>query len=183
MSGPARIVGGIAALAAAIVVVPAAAPAAPIDDYNVVRADWITDTVITPCKFTLTQLVNARNIAATADTYNDLPEKLDKEIASQRAGHCVNTPQPGSTLKATISPTRAKLRVRRTFTITVRTRTVKGKQVPVKNVIVRFAKHRPKTNSKGQVKITTTFTRVQTQYGSVALKGFKTSRFTVKVVK
>lgn len=170
-------------LVAALVALPATAPAAPIDDYNVVRADWAADTVITTCKFTLTQLLNARSIATTADTYNDFPAKLDTEIAGQRSGRCASVPRPGTTLRATITPTRAKLRKKTKLTITVTTTTLGGKRVPVKNVVVRFVKKRPKTNARGQAKITYTFTRVQTHRGSVALKGFKTSYFSVRVVR
>jgi len=179
----AGIIGVSAALVAALVALPAIAPAAPIDDYNVVRADWAADTLITPCKFTLSQLLNAQGIATTADRYTDFPTKLDAEIARQRAGVCKSVGQPGATLKATITPTRVKLRKKTTLTITVTTTTSAGRRVPVKDVVVRFVKKRPTTNAKGQAKITYTFTRVMVHKGSVTLKGFKTSYFSVGVVR
>jgi hypothetical protein len=181
----AGITGVSAALVAALVALPSLAPAAPIDDYNIVRADWAADTVITPCKFTLSQLGNARGIATTADAYTDFPTKLDAEIARQHAGVCAGSNQPaaGATLRATVSPTRAKFRKKITLTITVTTTTAAGRRVPVKNVVVRFLLKRPKTNAKGQAKITYTFTRVMTHKGSVALNGFKTSIFSLRVVR
>ena len=78
---------------AAILLLPGAnALAAPADDYNAVLSDWRGDQDITACRYTRTQLVNARNVAGTVpdfDTYAPgFREELAQEIARHDRGGC-----------------------------------------------------------------------------------------------
>ena len=66
-----------------------------VDDYRAVHNDWEGDGRITPCKWTVKQLQNARNIADDNpdDTYNGFPDRVDEEIARWRRGDCGARPQ------------------------------------------------------------------------------------------
>jgi hypothetical protein len=64
------------------------AMAAPIDDYAAIRRDWQPDRTITRCRFTLTQLENARRLLTPEDGYTDFPAALAAEIARRRGGGC-----------------------------------------------------------------------------------------------
>lgn len=68
----------------------ATALAAPTDDYTRVRVDWQDDGVITPCRFSETELENARDVAqSNADfAYTGLVDAIDAEIARWRRGGC-----------------------------------------------------------------------------------------------
>ena len=66
------------------------AAADPADDYRAVHRDWESDRQITPCRWTLNQLENARKVADDNpdDTYNGFPERVDDEIRRWRRGGC-----------------------------------------------------------------------------------------------
>ena len=69
----------------------AAAPGAlagPVEDYAAVRGDWQPDQVLTPCRFSLGQLLGARSQLTPEDGYTDLPSAISAEIARRRAGRC-----------------------------------------------------------------------------------------------
>jgi hypothetical protein len=72
---------------AAALIVPAAG-ADPSSDYSAVHADWDSDQVITPCRFTREQLVNARNLSTTDDTYTGFRDAVDAEIRRWDTGGC-----------------------------------------------------------------------------------------------
>ena len=82
-------------LVLALLVAAPAALADPADDYRAVHADWEDDREITPCRWTLEQLENARRLADENpdDTYNGFPEKVDAEIARWRRGDCDSRPR------------------------------------------------------------------------------------------
>ena len=78
---------------AAIFLLPgASALAAPVDDYNAVLADWRAGGDVTPCRFTRTQLVNARNVAGTVPDFDSYApgfrEEVTQEIARHDRGGC-----------------------------------------------------------------------------------------------
>jgi hypothetical protein len=80
-----------AGLVAAIAVGLAAAPGAlagPVEDYAAVRGDWQPDQVLTPCRFSLAELLGARSQLTPEDGYTDLPSAISAEIARRRAGGC-----------------------------------------------------------------------------------------------
>jgi hypothetical protein len=101
----------IGALVAAASVSGTAAPAAtaaPIDDYARIRGDWQPDRVITRCRYTITQLENARRLLTPEDNYTDFPAALAAELARQRRGGC----PAGGNLRPVITGLRV---TRRTF--------------------------------------------------------------------
>jgi Zn-dependent alcohol dehydrogenase len=62
--------------------------ATPAQDYVAVRGDWQPDQVLTPCRFTLAELLGARSQLTPEDSYTDLPSAISAEIARRRAGRC-----------------------------------------------------------------------------------------------
>ncbi|MGI9081787.1 MAG: lamin tail domain-containing protein [Thermoleophilaceae bacterium] len=83
----------VAAAAAVAVLLPtSSALATPGTDYRAVFRDWKPDRVITACRFTRTQLVNARKVAATVTDFNSYApgfrENVRREIARHDAGGC-----------------------------------------------------------------------------------------------
>jgi hypothetical protein len=89
----------VAALAAGMMPVSGAA-AAPADDYQAVFRDWQPDQDITICRFSRTQLVNARDVARTiADFESYAPgfnEELARELARHDSGGCRGVAVPPS---------------------------------------------------------------------------------------
>ena len=82
----------LAAMVTALGVLAAPATAAPVDDYDAIRADWGPDGRITSCAYTLEQLSNARQIAGQgSDTYTDFPAAIDREIGFYFSGGCPGT--------------------------------------------------------------------------------------------
>ena len=71
------------------------ASADPSDDYRAVHADWEDDAQITPCRWTVPQLENARAIADENpdDTYNGFPDRVDAKIVRWRRGDCDPRPR------------------------------------------------------------------------------------------
>lgn len=84
------------------------ASAEPADDYRAVHADWEADGQITPCRWTVPQLENARAIADENpdDTYNGFPDRVDAELARWRRGECDPRPQI-----AGVQPARERVRI------------------------------------------------------------------------
>lgn len=80
-------VGLVAAAAAGLAAAPGAL-AGPAEDYVAVRGDWQPDQVLTPCRFTLAELLGARSQLTPEDSYTDLPSAISAEIARRRAGLC-----------------------------------------------------------------------------------------------
>jgi hypothetical protein len=80
-------VGLVAAAAAGLAAAPGAL-AGPAEDYAAVRGDWQPDQVLTPCRFTLAELLGARSQLTPEDGYTDLPSAITAEIARRRAGRC-----------------------------------------------------------------------------------------------
>ena len=80
-------VGLVAAAAAGLAAAPGAL-AGPAEDYAAVRGDWQPDQALTPCRFSLAQLLGARSQLTSEDGYTDLPSAINAEIARRRAGGC-----------------------------------------------------------------------------------------------
>jgi hypothetical protein len=80
----------VAAAAVGLAVVPNAL-ATPAQDYAAVRGDWQPDQVLTPCRFSLAELLGARSQLTSEDGYTDLPSAITAEIARRRAGGCART--------------------------------------------------------------------------------------------
>jgi hypothetical protein len=81
-----------------LLIVLVAAPVAfadPADDYRAVHRDWEEGGTVTPCRWSVGQLENAREIADgnPDDTYNGFPERVDEEIARWRSGGCEPRPR------------------------------------------------------------------------------------------
>jgi hypothetical protein len=64
--------------------------AGPNDDYTRVRVDWQDDGAITPCRFSQTELGNARDVAQSSPdfSYTGLVDAIDVEIERWRTGGC-----------------------------------------------------------------------------------------------
>jgi hypothetical protein len=77
----------VAAAGAGLAAAPGAL-AGPVEDYAAVRGDWQPDQVLTPCRFSLGQLLGARSQLTPEDGYTDLPSAISAEIARRRAGRC-----------------------------------------------------------------------------------------------
>jgi hypothetical protein len=86
-----------------------AALAGPDDDYRAIKRDWARDQRITPCRWTVAQLENARGRLTYDDGYSDFPEAVRAEIRRQRSGH----PCPGARL-APGAPVLDRVRLTRT---------------------------------------------------------------------
>src|SRR5918997_4987056 len=82
-----------------IAVVPSA-HAAPADDYRAVFGDWQPDRDVAACRFTRSQLVNARNVATTVtdfDSYSPgFKDELGREIARHDARGCSGVAPPSA---------------------------------------------------------------------------------------
>lgn len=81
-----------------VLVLLLAAPAAvadSTDDYRAVHQDWEKDGRITPCRWSVSQLENARAVADENpdDTYNGFPDEVDVEIARWGRGDCAPRPR------------------------------------------------------------------------------------------
>lgn len=75
-----------------------AAPAAPADDFRAVFADWQRDQDVTACRFTRTQLANARS-AAGGDVDGYAPgfrEEVSRELRRRAGGGCRGVAPPSS---------------------------------------------------------------------------------------
>jgi hypothetical protein len=77
----------VAAAGAGLAAAPGAL-ATPAQDYAAVRGDWQPDQVLTPCRFTLAELLGARSLLTPEDAYTDFPSAISAEIARRRAGRC-----------------------------------------------------------------------------------------------
>ncbi|MDX6699695.1 MAG: hypothetical protein QOE65_3092 [Solirubrobacteraceae bacterium] len=78
-------------LGVVVVCALAAAPGASGDeysDYAAVRRDWQPDRVITACRFTVSQLENARSLLTGEDNYSGMQGAIEAEISRQRTGGC-----------------------------------------------------------------------------------------------
>jgi hypothetical protein len=80
-------VGLVAAAGVGLAAAPGAL-ATPAQDYAAVRGDWQPDQVLTPCRFTLAELLGARSLLTPEDSYTDFPSAISAEIARRRAGRC-----------------------------------------------------------------------------------------------
>lgn len=83
------VIAGAAAVAAVLTAAPASA--GPFEDYQAVRADWQADRIITPCRWSEQELVNAREVSDSVpdDQYTDFPSEVDRELVRWRSGGCV----------------------------------------------------------------------------------------------
>lgn len=97
----------LAIVLVALMLAPLAA-ADPVDDYRAVHHDWEKDGQVTPCYWTLEQLENARDVAASNpdDAYNSFPDRVAEEIARWRRGEC--DPRPRI---AGVKPARERVRI------------------------------------------------------------------------
>jgi hypothetical protein len=96
---------------------PSVALAAPSDDYRAVARDWQPDGVITPCRFSRTQLVNADRTAAALPGFDSyvpgFRTAVLREIEHRARGACKAKAKP----KLSISAIRARGGLRESVTI------------------------------------------------------------------
>lgn len=76
-----------ACLAAILLLAGASARATPAADYRAVLGDWQRDQDVTSCRFTRTQLVNARNQAAAVPDFDSYAPGFREEVAQEIARH------------------------------------------------------------------------------------------------
>lgn len=67
------------------------AHASPADDYMRIKRDWASDQRITPCRWTIADLENARDQLSGDDEYSDFADAIRAEIRRQRS----SDPCPG----------------------------------------------------------------------------------------
>ena len=116
------------ALAAALLLPAAAAPAAPVDDLRAVFEDWRPDRSITQCRFTRAQLVNALNISSGLDSDYYAPgfrDAVRREIARHDTGGCRGI--------STDSAARARSALRRLRIVAIRPRGGLRESVTIRN--------------------------------------------------
>lgn len=135
---------------------PAAVPAAPSDDFNAVFSDYQADGVITPCRFTRAQLVNARNNAPGDLTYYaSFGDAVNGEIARYDRGGCgvTTTPPAGSNPAVKIFGKGARIKITK-----VKAKgSARREQVVIKNVgsvTIPLARLKLVTRSRRTVKLT-----------------------------
>ncbi len=106
----ARITGVAAVAVACVLVLVPVADAAPIDDYQAVRAEYQPDGQITACRFTRLQLQNAANSTPPdVQTYDpNFGAKVQAEIRRHDAGGC---PAGGGNSGTRLNTTLARPRV------------------------------------------------------------------------
>jgi hypothetical protein len=174
----------LCAAAALIAAVPGA-QAGPSDDYTAVRQDYLANqgSQVTPCRFALTTLQNARSVASQnpEDSYNGFPEAVDREIARIGRGACVVGPTPGSKLSLSVTPRSVRRGHRTTFIFTVTGKQGRNK-IAVKGANVLFAGANRTTDRRGHARITKTLRgRLRTRTAKATLRGVKSATATVRV--
>jgi len=182
---PGKLVVAVVCATALVGAVPAA-QAGPSDDYTAVRQDYLANQArqVTPCRFSLAQLQNARSLAQQniEDSYNGFPDAVDREISRVGQGACVPIgPTPGSRLSLRVSPKSVRRGHGATFIFTVT-----GKQgrntIAVKGATVSFAGASRTTDRRGHARITKTLRgRLGTRSARATLRGVRSASVTVRV--
>ena len=80
--------GALAAVAVGVLGVAPGASGDEYGDYARVRGDWQPDRVLTACRFTVSELENARSVLTGEDNYSGLQGAIEDEIRRQRTGGC-----------------------------------------------------------------------------------------------
>lgn len=136
----------LALLALGAVAPPVLADAA--SDARAVYLDWQPDKVITACRFTRAQLVNAQTTAASSpdfDTYAPgFRDQINREIARYDSGGCQGISTPPSAAKRARSPLRkvriAKIRPKGGSAESVTIRNAGSKTVSLRGATLRDRK-------------------------------------------
>jgi hypothetical protein len=178
----------LCALTGLLIAAPGAV-AGPSEDYAFVRQDYLANQgrTITPCRFTIIQLQNARLVASQnpEDSYNGFPEAIDREIARRNRGLCgrglpTGTPTPGSRLGLSVSPRRVRRNHRATFTFTVTGRQG-STRIVVRGARVSFQGTRRTSDRNGRVRITKLFHSAGKRTATARLRGVKSATTQVTV--
>lgn len=154
-----------------------------VDDYRAVHNDWERDGKITPCKWTVAQLKNAREIADDNpdDTYNSFPDRVDDEIARWRRGECAAHAQI-----AGVKPKTGRVRLVNRFSSTVNVggmrlrdrqgnsiRLPRGMRIPPGGSVLAYSEHRIWDDGGDIARLVTKSGKVLSQYGYGRFSGRK----------
>jgi hypothetical protein len=177
-----------AVVAAGLAAVPAATSASPDSDYEALHADWQPDGRITHCRWSASELGNARSIATITptDSYTTFPAALDAEISSQHAGSCAagtgaNAPRPSSRITLTVSPASVRSGKRTQLRFRATARGVLGNRVPVAGATIGFAGATTKTDAQGLASLTHTVTGTGRRIAVARHAGLQLGRATVRL--
>ena len=160
------------------------------EDYATIHNDWLPDSVITHCKYTLVQLQNAQTVSqqTAGDSYTDFPSALEVELASVKAGKCSSSgggttaAKPGSKLRLTVTPHKAKVGVKTTFKFKVTAPKKKGRgRTSVKNAKIKLGGKSVRTKKNGRAQLKLTFSKAGKRTATATKAGLKTARVKITV--
>jgi hypothetical protein len=164
--------------------------AGPNEDYTGVKRNWTENNqVITPCRFTESQLFNTVMVSANVpeDNYTSFRNSAVAEYNRVKNGGCV-TLRPGvnaprdSKVRLTAGPN--KLVAGRSKRITfVATTIVNGKREAIMGASVNFGGTTVKTDKGGRARIAKSFSKPGRQRAIVSLTGLKPGKANVQITR